>query len=219
MTESGVAGWASGETDGGAGSSFDRMAGWSALLAGVGGLAYAISFFIIKDARLWAFFLTVSPLFATVALVAVYQRLRAVDGGLALFVLLIGFVSGIGASIHGGYDLALAINPVAGATILPASPVDPRGLLTFGLSGVALLGTAWLVARSREFPNWVAPLAALTGIALVATYLGRLVILDAGNILVYGPAAAAGILSSVVYFGLGLWLLGWAFERRGATAA
>jgi hypothetical protein len=91
--------------------------------------------------------------------------------------------------------------------------------MTLGLSGVALLGTAWLVARSREFPSWVAPLAALTGIALVATYLGRLVILDAGNILVYGPAAASGILSSVVYFGLGLWLLGWAFERRGSTAA
>jgi hypothetical protein len=189
---------------------FDTIAGIAGILAAIAGVGYAVAFVVLKDERLSAIFLLLAPLFSTLVLVAVYQRLQAVEPGLALWVLLLGFVAGVGASIHGGYDLALSLNG-PGDTGLPNS-VDPRGILTFGAAGLSLVGAAWLVARSGEFPEWVAPAAAILGIVLIVTYLGRLIVLDPDSALVKGPALVAGILSPLLYLGLGLWLLG--FGRR-----
>ncbi|MDP9243568.1 MAG: hypothetical protein M3O77_00615 [Chloroflexota bacterium] len=56
---------------------------------------------------------------------------------LAFWALALGLAGALGAALHGGYDLANAINPPASDPIanLP-SPIDPRGLLTFGVSGL-----------------------------------------------------------------------------------
>jgi len=189
---------------------FDAIAGVAGILAGLAGFAYAVSFVVLKDERLSATFLLLAPLFSTLVLVAIYERLQVVEPGLALWVLLLGFTAGVGAAIHGAYDLALLLNGPSD-TGLPNS-VDPRGLLTFGAAGLSLLGAAWLVARSGEFPEWVAPAAAILGIVLVVTYLGRLIVLDPESAFVKGPALVAGILSPLLYIGLGLWLLGFGRE-------
>lgn len=187
---------------------FDTIAGWAGILAAIAGVGYAVAFVVLKDNRLSAVFLLLAPLFSSLVIVAVYERLKAVDSGLALWVLLLGFAAGIGASIHGSYDLALSLNGPTDSTGLP-SGIDPRGVLTFGAAGLSLLGAAWLVYRSDEFPEWVAPAAAILGLVLIATYLGRLIVLDADSALVKGPALVAGILSPLLYLGLGLWLLGY----------
>ena len=52
-------------------------------------------------------------LFATAALTAVYSRLKETDATFALWALLLSIAGAFGAIIHGGYDLANAINPPA----------------------------------------------------------------------------------------------------------
>jgi hypothetical protein len=45
------------------------------------------------------------------------------------------------------------------------------------------------------------------GLALLVTYLGRLIVLDANSPLVLGPALVAGVLSPILYLAVGAWLL------------
>src|SRR5690348_2696550 len=110
--------------------SFERFAGMSAILAGIAALLYSISFVVLHNTLLSPLFLMLSALLSTAALVAVYHRVRETDMAFALWALLLSFVGVLGAAIHGGYDLANAINHAVVDTTLP-SAVDPRGLLTF----------------------------------------------------------------------------------------
>ena len=188
------------------GREFERLAGWAGIVTGVAGAGYAVSFVILKTTSLSAFLLLVAPLVSTLVLVALYGRLRRVEPGLALWVLVIGIASAVGASVHGGYDLANALHPPATTSDLP-SAIDPRGLLTFGGSGLALLAASWLIARTGEFPSWTPPAAFVLSVALIVTYLARLIVLDANSPLVLGPALVAGVLSPILYFGIGLWFV------------
>jgi hypothetical protein len=161
---------------------------------------------LLKNAGLSAAFLLIAPFASTLVLAAVYGRVRAASPGLARWLLVVGTVSALAAAVHGGYDLANVLQPPASAPDLP-NAIDPRGLLTFGGSGAALLAAAWLVARTSVFPRWTAPLAVVLGVVLLATYLARLIVLDATSLLVLGPALVAGLLSPLFYLGLGLWFL------------
>ena len=194
----------------GADLAFDRLAGWLSLLAGVAGLGYAVAFVVLKDAGLSGLFLLLAPLLATTGLVAVYERVRTASSGLALLGLVLGAVGSIGASVHGAYDLANVLHPPAGGVPegLP-NAIDPRGYLTFGLTGVALVLLAWLADRAGGMPGWVQPVGMVLGVVLVITWLARLIVLDATSLLVLGPALVAGILSPLFFLGLGAWLLGW----------
>ena len=188
--------------------SFDRFAGWSSILAGIAGVGYAVAFVVLKDAGLSGVFLLLAPLLAIAGLVAVWGRLREVDGGFAALALGLGFVGSIGAATHGAYDLANVLHAPSATSDLP-SAIDPRGFMTFGLTGLALLILAWLAGRGGGLPSWVSPLGLLLGAVLVVTWLARLFVLDATSLLVLGPALVAGLLSPLFYLGLGSWLLGW----------
>jgi hypothetical protein len=185
---------------------FERVGGWAAIATAVAGAGYAVSFVALKHAGLSALFLMLAPLLSTFALVALYGRLRAADPLLAIWVLGLGIASAIGASVHGAYDLANVLHPPSSMPDLP-NPIDPRGFLTFGLAGAALLGASGLIARTPELPTWVAPAAILLGVVLVLTWLGRLIVLDATSPFVLGPALVAGLLSPAFYLGLGIWFL------------
>ena len=65
-------------------TSFEKFAGWGAILAGVSGLLYSIAFVVLQDNLLSALFLLLGGLFSTSALTALYQRLRATESGFAL---------------------------------------------------------------------------------------------------------------------------------------
>jgi hypothetical protein len=193
---------------------FERFAGWSSVLAGLAGIGYAVAFVVLKHAGLSAAFLLAAPLLAIGGLVAVYGRLRQVDAGFAILALVLGVVGAIGASAHGAFDLANVLQPPERRGDLP-NAIDPRGFMTFGLTGIALLIMAWLARRSRDLPGWVSPFGLSLGIMLVVTWLARLIVFDATSVLVLGPALIVGIQSPIFYLGLGAWLL----SRRGAKQA
>jgi hypothetical protein len=195
---------------------FDRLAGWAGIGTAIAGAAYAVSFVVLKNNELSALFLLIGPFLSTLVLVALYNRFRTVNSGLSLWFLLLATVGAIGAGVHGGFDLANQLHPPATTSDLPNS-IDPRGLLTFGASGMALLAAAWLAGRTIGLPTWVEPVAAVLGVVLVVTYLARLIVLDANSPAVLLPALVAGVMSPLVYLGLGLWLIRGVMPGASAT--
>lgn len=190
---------------------FERFAGASSILAGVAGFLYALSFIILRDVLLSAIFLTLLGAIAIAGLLAVYFRLRETDSAFALFALLFMLVGAIGSSIHGGYDLANAVNPPTAAlqqnATLP-SQVDPRGLATFGFGGVGLFVAAWLIVRGGQFAKGLGYVGYVSAILLLVLYFGRLIILDPSNpIIAYSALVNGFIVSPVLYIWLGysLW--------------
>jgi hypothetical protein len=203
-------------------TAFDQLAAICALLAGASGVLYALAFLALKSDLLAALFLMLGGVFSAVALLAVYRHLREVDAGFAQLGLLLGIVGVMGAFIHGGYDLANAINPPTANVLADANlpfPLDPRGLLTFGIAGAGILVISWLMARSARFSRNLAYLGYLLGVLLVVIYLVRLIILDPNaNILIPIALALTGlVINPAWYIWLGLQLRGG--QPAPATAA
>lgn len=189
-------------------ASFERFAGLSGIAAGISGILYSIAFVFLKDNLLSGLFLLLSGLLAIPVLLALYQRLRQTEANFARLGLLLALIGTAGAIVHGGYDLANAINPPpplpAGVADLP-SQIDPRGLLTFGVTGLALFVLAWLMGQSSQFPKTLAYVGYALAVLLVVLYLGRLTILDAKNLLIVIPALLTGfIINPIWYVWLGL---------------
>jgi hypothetical protein len=184
-----------------------RAAGLAALAAAVVGLLYSISFVVVSrlspaaGGLLSALFLLLGGLLTVVALAGVYDRRREARPALALLVVVVGSAGALGATVHGGYDLANAIHPPGSLPSDVPNAVDPRGLLTFGVAGLALLLLGLLVgARLGRF-------AVFAGALLVLVYLARLIVLTPSNPLVLLPAALAGfVVNPAFYVWLGLWL-------------
>jgi hypothetical protein len=199
---------------------FRRLAGTSALLVAATNLGYSLSFLVVRpdnpDAggALASAFLLVGGLLALPVLLALYALVKEGQPELALLGTVLGVLGAAGAAVHGGYDLANAINPPA--TILDTpNAVDPRGLLTFGVGGLALLVYAAALA-----PRRLAWLAAGLGVLLVALYVLRLVVLDADNAAILAIAALVGfVLSPLWYLRVAAALAGPLPRRRATRAA
>lgn len=189
-------------------ASFERLAGICAILSGVSGLLYAVAFVVLQNALLSGLLLMTGGLLSTTVMVAVYERLRRTEATFALWALLLGMAGALGSAAHGGYDLANAINPPPSMPDLP-NPVDPRGLLTFGVAGIALLMVAWLIGRGGEFPRGLGYLAYASAVLLLTLYLGRLILLDPTNPVILVPALLNGFLVNPALY---VWL-GMAFLR------
>ncbi|MGZ3609227.1 MAG: hypothetical protein ACXVBU_04105 [Ktedonobacteraceae bacterium] len=191
-------------------SPFERFAGLSAILAGIIGLLYSISFVILKNDILIALFLMLGGVFSTAVLVAVYNRLKETDATFALWALFLSIAGAFGAIIHGGYDLSNAINPTAANLALANLPsaIDPRGLLTFGVAGLGVFVIAWLMGRGGQFPRGLSYWGYLLAVLLVVLYLGRLIILDPKNPIVLVAALLSGFIVNPVWYvwvGFVLW--------------
>lgn len=190
--------------------SFERFAGACAILAGAGVFLYSIAFVVVArtvpdlGAALAALFLAGGGILTSAVLVAVYGRLREADPPFALWAILLGFAGAIGSAIHGAYDLANVLHPPAAVAADLPSQIDPRGLLTFGVAGLAVLVVGWLiVARDGRFPVRLGYLGLLFGVLLVLTFLGRLVVLDPTSPLVLVPAGLAGFIAGPLWY---LWI-------------
>src|SRR6266511_2901724 len=189
-------------------TSFEKFAGWTAILAGVSGFLYSIAFIVLQNNVLSALFLLVGGLFSASALTALYQRLRAAESGFALLGLLLTLSAALGSAIHGGYDLANALHPPASLNADLPNPIDPRGLLTFGVAGLGLFLLSWLMTQEIRFPKGLAYLGILSAILMIILYLGRLVILQATSLVIVIPALLEGfIVNPVWYIWLGLTLI------------
>jgi hypothetical protein len=189
-------------------TSFEKFAGWSAILAGLSGFLYSVSFIVLQSDLLSALFLMLGGLFSTSALTALYQRLRGTESGFALLGLLLSFSAVLGSAIHGGYDLANALHPPASPGPGLPNAVDPRGLMTFGVSGLGLFLLAWLITQDMRFPKRLASLGYLSAILMIVLYLGRLIIVQATSPVIVIPALLEGfIVNPLWYIWLGLTFL------------
>jgi hypothetical protein len=197
-------------------TAFERFAGTCAILAGISGFLYSASFIVIAQRApatgglLSALFLVLSGLLAAVALVGLYQRLHAAEPGFALLALGLGLAGALGAAVHGGYDLSNAINPplenAAAAANLP-SQIDPRGMLTFGITGLALFFFAWLMGQGG-FSRGLSLLGYVLSILLVVIYLARLIVQQPTNPVLLVPVLLVGFILNPVWYvwlGLSLW--------------
>jgi hypothetical protein len=197
-------------------TAFDKFAGLCAILAGIVIFLYALAFIVIAprapelEGLLSALLLLLNGLLLTAPLTAIYQRLRETDAYFALWALILGLAGAFGAAIHGGFDLANAIHPpdaisgdLAAALATLPSQVDPRGLLTFGVAGVALFVVARLMGRGRDFPRSLGYLGYLLALLLVIIYVGRLIILNPVNPLLLVPILLAGFLVNPAWY---IWL-------------
>ena len=185
----------------------------SAWLAAVAGFLYSV-FFVLSTRNMSfaggaaAFFLLVGGILGASALLGLYERLVDAGGGYARWALLFGVAAALAATLHGGFDLANAIHPPGQSNVFP-SQVDPRGLGTFGLAGVALMAFAYLMLRDRSFPRGLGYLGYVSGGLLLLTYLGRLIVLSPSSPLVLGPAALEGFIVNPIWYA---WL-GFALRR------
>jgi hypothetical protein len=184
-------------------TSFEKFAGWSAILAGISGFLYSISFIVLQNDLLSALFLMLGGLFSTAALTALYQRLRKTESGFALLGLLLSLIGVLGSAIHGGYDLANALHPPAASNTGLPNAVDPRGLLTFGVSGLGLFLLAWLMSQNKSFPKRLAYVGYLSAALMIILYLGRLIILQAAHPAIVIPALLEGFLVNPLWY---IWL-------------
>jgi hypothetical protein len=109
----------------------------------------------------------------------------------------------LGAAIHGGFDLATLVKtPTVGRGNLP-NYIDPRGLLTFAVTGIAIFVAAWLIWRGAAFPKGLAYLGFASGVLLVIVYLGRLIVLNPKSPAVLIAAVLSGFLVNPAFF---IWL-------------
>ena len=199
---------------------FERLAGYCAVLTGAGGFLYSVAFVIIArpapdlGANLSWLILMVGGLLTVPVLVALHGRLRDVSQGAALTALLLAAYGTLGSVVHAGYEIANLVHlGKIPASDLP-SQVDPRGLLTFGVTGLGLLIFALLIGRSPRFPLGLSRLGLLTGVLLIVVYLARLIIYSPTNPLVLAGAGITGfIVSPIFYVWVGLVFLNQSFTR------
>ncbi len=192
-------------------AAFERLAGLCAVLAGVAIFLYSIGFIVLRNDLVYSTFQLLGGLLATAAIVAVYERLRSTNAGFALWGVALWLVGTLGSTVHGGYDLANALNPPT--TNAPAlanlpSQVDPRGLLTFGVVGLGLLVVSWLMTRNTGFPRGLGYLGYGLAVLSLVLYLGRLVVLNAASPIIVGPALLTGFVVNPlwhIWLGLTLW--------------
>ena len=197
-------------------TAFERFAGLCAILAGAAGFLYSVSFIVIAQRApalgglLSPLFLVLSGLLVTAALVGVYQRVQPTEPGFALLALGLGLAGALGAAVHGGYDLSNAINPpldnAAAAANLP-SQIDPRGMLTFGVAGLALFFFAWLMSRGG-FSRGLSGLGYVLAVLLVWIYLARLIVQAPTNPLLLVPVLLVGLILNptwYIWLGVSLW--------------
>lgn len=182
----------------------------SSYLAGIAWLLYAYYFVIAKDVLLSSLFLMLGGLFATKVFIALYRMLKEEDGGFSAVVLVLGVAGTLGTMIHGGYDLANAINPPIGLNLSLPSQIDPRGLMAFGVTGLAVLKASWLMGKSSKFPKNLSSLGLLSGILLIIIYLGRLIVLDPTSPVLKYPILIEGFIVNPIWY---LWL-GKVFQEK-----
>lgn len=186
-------------------STFEKFAGWMALFAGISGFLYSVAFIVLQNNLLSALFLLLGGLFSSAALTALYQRLRGVESGFALLGLLLALSAALGSAIHGGYDLSNTLHPPATLNPDLPNPIDPRGLLTFGIAGLGLFLLSWLMTQEVRFPKNLAYLGIFSAILMMVLYLGRLIVLQATSLVIVIPALLEGfIVNPIWYISLGL---------------
>jgi hypothetical protein len=194
--------------------SFQKFAGICAVLAGAVTLVYSVSFIFLQNETLSSLALLVNGLLVTAVVVGLYDHLKSANSAFALWALLLALAAGLGSALHGGYDLAAVLHQHAAVDPNLPSQTDPRGLLTFGASGIGLWIFAWLILRKSDLARGLGWLGYVVAALQIILYLGRLILFDAANPVIVVPALLAGFIATPIWYvwlGVSLW--------RGAARA
>lgn len=181
-----------------------RQARFAAYAGAIGGMLYGVAFVLLDNDIAAAILLMLGGLASTIILFHLGTTLFSVNEPVARWALVIGMVSTTLTVVHAGYDLAKRLHPpdTPGLLLGYPSSVDPRGLATFGLTGLAYLTLSTLMSRSDSYSKRLARLGQALGVIMIVIYLGRLIILDPTNIVVR-IALAAGVAANTAFL---LWL-------------
>jgi hypothetical protein len=186
--------------------SFERFAAFAAFFVAAGGLLYSLLFIFIVEGesgfvnKLWFFTLMIGGLASIPVLVAVYGRLRVTDPGFALVALLLGLSGALGGILHGAYELAALVTP-PDPGYYPGPEAVSKGVLRYGIAGLALILIAWLIHRGGAFPRILAYLGYLGGAILVFIYIGRLYdFINPGDYVSLVPPIAYGFVIHPLWY-------------------
>jgi hypothetical protein len=130
------------------------------------------------------FLLALGGLLGFVAVIAIFQRLRATSEAWARLALWFGMFGALLSALHGWS--ALIGNPTladafnqgeaskAAATLIANLPsaTDPRGVGTFGLTGLFVLVVGLLMYRTEGMPRRLAYVALVSALLLELTFVG-----------------------------------------------
>jgi hypothetical protein len=195
--------------------SFERFAGACALAAAAAGIAFSIAFsVVVQEGERWAEWtswaaLLVGGLVTVPVVIGLFGRLRGDDPEFALLGLVLGATGALGAATHAAYELGVLAHPEYGSSGI--NPVDPRGFMTFAVTGLGLLVFGWLLRGSDALPGPVAGIALTAAVLLVVVYVGRLTALDPKSNVI----RVAGLLSGLVVVPAFYVLLGREWLRGG----
>ncbi|MEP6693644.1 MAG: hypothetical protein ABJB39_03275, partial [Chloroflexota bacterium] len=133
---------------------------------------------------------------ALFAIVAVYYRVRPVGEAWAFFATLVGVAASVGTMVAAMYEIANLRQdpPLAGA-----SPADPLGVMTFGLTGLWFLIANLLLWRTAT-PRLLVLLGFIAAADLFVGFVARLS--ENGGV-VYLASLIAGAIGGPIYW---LWL-------------
>lgn len=189
--------------------SFEKVSATLAIAAGVSAFLYSLAFVVISKnnpatgAVLSALFLMIFGIVSTGAWVGLFQRLKESSQGFATWAVVLALFGGMGAAIHGGFDLSNALNLPAIANADLPSQIDPRGFLTFGVSGLALMLGSLLVSVNKKMPPGLGSLGYFAGLLSIFLYLGRLIVVDATSLVIVVPALLNGFVAGPLWY---VWL-------------
>jgi hypothetical protein len=196
--------------------SFTRFGGLSAMIVGALSILYAIFFLVITRQSesvgtlgSWII-LALSGIFSSAALVALYERLRPTSEGFALWGLALGLFSSFATLMHGAYQaLMLIALPSAGQNQQAAielvrmvpSQIDPAGLGTFGLIGLASLVTGILIMSGGRLPRALGYLAVANAVLLIVLFFASAA--NAQTLILISGGLTSVILGPIYWIWLG----------------
>jgi hypothetical protein len=203
---------------------FQRFAAGSAVLAAAASLIFTVAFAqVVQEGDRWAQWLAWSTLLAgsliTVpVMTALHVRLGRSEPEFAMVGFVLGVGAAIGASVHAAYELSVLANEPSTTVDLP-SAIDPRGFLTFAVTGLAVGVFGWLILRDGGLPRRAGHLALFAAVLLIVVFIGRLTVLNPKTNVIRIAALASGlVLLPAFYLQVGRALLkGDAAEPQPAT--
>lgn len=159
--------------------------------------------------------LAISGMATLLVLGGLYVRLREQVGPVATWALAMGVVAGFATATHGWFDLVgltelsnrySGRDPITKTAVevarLSPSQLDPRGIATFGLSGVVIFLFAWIL---RDDDKRLSQLGTVLGVDLVLLFLATTAQIDPFVFLFGGVASL--VLGPLWWTGVGrlLW--------------
>ena len=181
---------------------FATVATAAGFVAAAAGLVYTVTFaLVVQKGYHWAEWassvaLLVGALAALVVFVAAHRRFTGDEAEFGVLALVLGAIGSMAALTHAVFDIAVLAKPANAppgtGTGVPFQ-MDPRGLGTFALTGVALALFGWLGFRAGVLAPGARLLAIAAGACLVIVFLGRLIVLNPKSNAVKPFAILAGL--------------------------